>query len=395
MKCQIKGYICHNRGRNNHTFVRFYENGDTGMGINDVIVLIVVGFLCLGALDKCFGNRLGFGDRFTDGFHTMGSLTLAMVGIISMAPVIAGFMTPLIAPVYGLIGADPAAFANTILAIDMGGQALAQEMAQSPDAALFSWVFLGTMMGPTIVFTIPVALGIIEKEDHAYFAKGVLLGLITIPIGCLVGGLVANLDIIMILKNLAPTMLISILISIGLWKKPEKMIVGFSVFGKFIEIIAIIGLTAIIVETLTGIIVIPNLAPLSDGIQIVGMIAVFLAGAFPMVLFISKAFKRPLEKMGSILGISDTSTTGLIASLAHNIPMLTILKDMEPRGKVINVAFAVSGAFVFGSHLGFVAGINKEIVFAMIVGKLVGGISAVILAIAILPRSEKNKILKI
>ncbi|TWG75701.1 ethanolamine utilization protein EutH, partial [Bacillus subtilis] len=35
-----------------------------------------------------------------------------------------------------------------------------------------------------------------------------------------------------------------------------------------------------------------------------------------------------------------------------------------PRGKVINVAFAVSGAFVLGSHLGFVAGMKKEITAA-------------------------------
>lgn len=143
------------------------------MGINDIIIFIVAGFVCLGAIDKCLGNKLGFGERFTDGFKAMGPLALAMVGIISLAPVIASVLTPVIAPVYGLIGADPASFANTILAIDMGGYSLAQEMGETPDAALFSWVFLGTMMGVTIVFTIPVALGIIEKEDHPYFAKGV------------------------------------------------------------------------------------------------------------------------------------------------------------------------------------------------------------------------------
>ncbi|PAV30469.1 ethanolamine utilization protein EutH [Virgibacillus profundi] len=360
------------------------------MGINDVIVLIVVGFLCLGAIDKCFGNKLGFGERFSEGFMAMGPLTLAMVGIISLAPVIAKIITPIIAPVYGLIGADPSAFANTILAIDMGGYSLAQEMSQSSEAELFSWVFLGTMMGPTIVFTIPVSLGIIEKKDHDYFAKGVLLGIITIPIGCIIGGLVANLNLLMILRNLLPTILFSTLIAIGLWKKPEKMIFGFSIFGKIIEIVAIIGLTAIIIETLIGFTVIPNLTPLSEGIQIVGMIAVFLAGAFPMVLFISKAFKKPLNKMGSLLGISDTSTAGLVASLAHIIPMLALLKEMDSRGKVINVAFAVSGAFVFGSHLGFVAGINKEVVFALIVGKLAGGISAVVLAMLTMRKPLKS-----
>ncbi|QOY35032.1 ethanolamine utilization protein EutH [Anaerobacillus isosaccharinicus] len=358
------------------------------MSINEVIVMIVIGFFCLGALDKSLGNKLGIGQRFTDGFMTMGSLALAMIGIISLAPVLASILTPIISPIYGLVGADPAAFANTILAIDMGGYALAEEMAKHPDAAIFAWVFLGTMMGPTIVFTIPVALGIIEKEDQQYFAKGVLLGIITVPVGCLIGGLVANIPIMIIVSNLIPTIIISLLISVGLWKKPEKMIIGFTIFAKCIEILALFGLVAIVIETFTNITIIPNLTPIEEGIKIVGMIAIFLAGAFPMVKLISILFKKPLIKIGTLLGISETSTTGLIASLAHHIPMFTILKDMEPRGKVINVAFAVSGAFVFGSHLGFVAGINPELVFAMIIGKLAGGLSAVMLALVLTPKSE-------
>lgn len=60
---------------------------------------------------------------------------------------------------------------------------------------------------------------------------------------------------------------------------------------------------------------------------------------------------------------------------------------MDPRGKVINVAFAVSVAFVFGGHLGFVASVNKEMMFAMIVGKLVGGLTAIALAIVTTPKS--------
>lgn len=43
------------------------------------------------------------------------------------------------------------------------------------------------MLGPTIVFTIPVGLGIIKAEDRPYLATGVLAGVITIPIGQLRG----------------------------------------------------------------------------------------------------------------------------------------------------------------------------------------------------------------
>ncbi|RKQ28441.1 ethanolamine utilization protein EutH [Oceanobacillus halophilus] len=351
------------------------------MGINDIIVYIVIGFFCLGAFDKMMGNKWGMGPRFTEGFMAMGSLTLAMVGIISISPVLAKILIPIVTPVYGVIGADPATFANTLLAIDMGGYSLATEMSHSEEAELFAWVFLGTMIGPTLSFTIPVGLGIIKKEDQKYFAKGILLGLTTVPIGCLIGGLVARLDIILIIKNLIPIILLSFFISVGLFKYTDRMIAIFSIFAKGIQMMAMVGLVAICVETVTGIVLIPNMTPIDEGIKIVALIAIFLAGAFPLVSFISIILKKPLQKIGDLLEVNEISTAGMVASLAHHIPMLSLLKDMDPRGKVINVAFAVSGAFVLGGHLGFVAGINQELVFAMIVGKLVGGISAVLIAV--------------
>ena len=119
-----------------------------------------------------------------------------------------------------MLGADPSMFATTILANDMGGFALAQQMAVDPQAGLFAGTILGAMMGPTIVFTIPVALGIIEKEDQQFLATGVLSGMVTIPIGCLAGGLAAGMPIGMILVNLIPIVIFAVLIMIGLWSYP-------------------------------------------------------------------------------------------------------------------------------------------------------------------------------
>jgi ethanolamine transporter len=75
--------------------------------------------------------------------------------------------------------------------------------------------------------------------------------------------------------------------------------------------------------------------------------------------------------------------------------MFGMMKDMDERGKVINVAFAVSAAFVFGDHLGFTAGVNKDMITAMIVGKLVGGITAVMLASYISQKSEAKEPAKV
>ena len=94
-----------------------------------------------------------------------------MVGMTALAPVLAHVLGPVIIPVYEMLGANPSMFAGTLLACDMGGFFLAKELAGGDVAAwLYSGLILGSMMGPTIVFSIPVALG-------------VLAGIVTIPIG--------------------------------------------------------------------------------------------------------------------------------------------------------------------------------------------------------------------
>lgn len=351
------------------------------MEINEIIIYGMVIFMVLGAIDKCIGYRFGLGHQFDEGIMAMGSLTLAMVGIISLSPVLAKLLSPIVVPLYSALGADPAMFATTLLANDMGGYSLAMELAKTPEAGMFAGTILGAMLGPTIVFIIPVALGIIKKEDQKYLATGVLAGIVTIPIGCLIGGLVAGYSLSMILSNLVPILLFAVLIVLGLWRFPQGMIKGFTIFGKFIVIVATLGLAAGIVQQLTDLTIIPGLAPIHEGIEIVGDISIVLAGAFAMVFVITKVFNKPLMKLGKMLGMNEVAAAGMVATLANVIPMFGMMKDMDARGKVINVAFAVSAAFVFGDHLGFTAGVAKEMIFPMIVGKLVGGITAIFVAI--------------
>ena len=96
---------------------------------------------------------------------------------------------------------------------------------------------------------------------------------------------------------------------------------------------------------------------------------------------VTKLLRKPLLKLGSLLGINDTAAAGLVASLANSIATFGMVKDMDNRGKVVNIAFAVSAAFVFGDHLGFTAGFAPEMLPGVIVGKLVGGVSAVAVAL--------------
>lgn len=361
------------------------------MSINEIIIYIMVIFAALGALDRIFGSRFGLGEKFEEGIMAIGALSVSMVGIIALAPVIANLLKPVIVPVFGILGADPAMFAGSILANDMGGAPLAQALALNKDAGNFGGLIVGAMLGPTIVFTIPVALGIIREEDRKYLATGVLAGVITIPIGSFVGGLVAGYSIVMVLKNLIPIIIFAVLIALGLWKFENAMVKGFTYFGKFVVAVITLGLGVGIIEQLTGIVLIPGMNPISEGFEVVADIAIVLAGAFPLVYVITKVFKKPLMGLGKVLGMNEMAAAGLVASLANSIPMFGMMKDMDDRGKVLNVAFAVSAAFVFGDHLGFTAGFNQDMIFPMIVGKLVGGITAVIAALVLVRSKEAAK----
>ena len=360
------------------------------MSAHEIIIWVMAVFAILGAMDRIFGNRFGLGKEFEEGILAMGSLAMAMIGIITLAPVLAAVLKPVIVPAYRFLGADPAMFAGTILACDMGGGNLAQELTADTNAALLGGVLTGSMLGATIVFTIPVAMGILSEEDRPAMAKGILCGIVTIPVGILVGGLVAGFPIGMVLRNLIPVVLIAALVALGLWKAERWMIKGFGLFGKFIIALITVGLTAAIVQSLTGFPIIPGMAPIEEGFVTVGAIAIVLAGAFPLVFTITKLLKGPLLKLGHLLGINDTAAAGLIASLANSIATFGMVKDMDNRCKVVNIAFAVSAAFVFGDHLGFTAGFAPEMLPAVIAGKLAGGITAIAVALWLTRKDGKE-----
>ena len=361
------------------------------MSVDKIILWVMAAFALLGAADRIFGSRLGLGKQFEEGIVAIGALSLSMLGILTLTPVLARLLKPVLVPIYGFLGADPAMFAGSVLANDMGGAPLAMELAQSREAGQFGGLIVGAMLGATIVFTIPVALGILRVEDRPALAKGVLAGVITIPFGAFLGGLTAGFPVGMLVRNLVPIVLFALLIALGLWQFENAMVKGFLWFGRFVVAVITVGLAAAVFTELTGVVLIPGMAPLSEGVEVVAGIGFVLAGAFPLVFVLTKLLKKPLRALGRVLGMNEVAAAGLLASLANSIPMFGMMQDMDERGKVLNVAFAVSAAFVFGDHLGFTAGFDPSMLVPVIVAKLSGGLFA-LLAALFLTRPQKQKL---
>ena len=355
-----------------------------------IIVVITSIFMVVGVLDKlALNGRLGYGAKFDEGIMAMGSLAISMVGVMCAAPLLGKFLTPVFTPLYHLIGGDPAMVAGVILACDTGGYPLACAMTEDVMIQQLSGIYVGAMMGATIVFSIPVSLTIVKKEAQSYLAKGFLAGFIAIPIGALVSAIAGGIPFLSALRNLLPLIVFALLLAAGMLAFPQGMLKGFHVFARIITILIHIFFAAAILEELLGLVIIPGMDPIGPQLETVGVIAITLAGAYPMVHFITTVFQKPLAALGRLLGVNAQSAAGMIACLANNIPAFGMVQDMDPRGKVMAVAFSVCASFALGDHLGYAASQAPGAVMPMIAGKLAGGIAALLIASLLTRRDAK------
>ncbi len=355
------------------------------------ITVIVLIFALLGALDRIFGSRLGLGKEFEKGFNLLGVMMLTMTGMISLAPVLGELVRPLAQMFSSTLGIDASIIPAALLANDMGGAPLAMEMTQNDSVGLFNAYVVSSMMGCTVSFTIPFAIGMTDKKQHGDVLLGLLCGIVTIPIGCLVAGLVCKISFGTLMLDLLPLLLFSAIIAVGIIFAANLCVRIFTVLGKIITAVITAGLALGIFTFLTGKEIVPGLAPIDEGAAVCLNAAIVLAGAFPFVFILSKLLSKPLAALGRKTGINDFATIALLASLATCATAYATMDRMDKKGVMLNAAFSVSGAFVFGSHLAYTMANDSSLVLPVIVGKLVAGVCAIALSSVIYSRVSKKK----
>ncbi len=334
-------------------------------------------FALLGAADRIIGNRFGLGKEFEKGIMFLGPLALSMIGMIVISPFLAHLVRPILELCSGCLPFDASIVPASLFANDMGGASLAVELMSDESIGNFNALVVSSMLGCTISFTIPVSLECMRKERHREVIVGILCGLVTIPLGCLVAGFVSGLKFIPLLLNTIPIAVFSGLIAIGLLKAPEVCIKVFSIFGVVIKVLITVGLALGIFTYLTGVELLRPLASFESGAKICFNASAVMAGAFPLMHLVGLALRRPLQKFGRKVGISDLSAMGIVTSMASSMITFGNMGEMDKKGVVVNCAFAVSGAFTFAGHLAFTLAFNGAYVWAVIIGKLLAGFSAI------------------
>ena len=359
------------------------------MEFGQIFTYVMLAFALVGALDRCFGCKFGPGKAFEDGFATMGPLVLAMIGINTVAPLLSKYLTPVLTPVCQSVGIDPSVVAGMLLANDSGGWPLAMALAQDEEIGRLSGSLIGSVMGTSILFTIPVGFSTTPADKRRSVAFGLIVGLITLPVGCIVGGLFMGVGPVKLLRNLLPLIVLSLIFVAGL-KFFESVTVTIIVwFGKIVTAGITVALAiAIVMKQLNKPIV--DLVPFDESLLVVGSIAVVLSGAFVLLFFVRLLLKKPMTALGSRLSMNEASMVGILTTMVNSIGTFGMMKDMNHRGVVVNTAFAVSGAFMLGDHVAFTASTEPSLVPTMIVGKLAGGTAAVVLAL-VLTKNDKEE----
>lgn len=343
------------------------------------VSMIMAVFSLLGAADRIFGGRLGLAKEFEKGFQLFGSLALAMVGMIAVSPLIADALGPAFGFVRDVLGIDPSLIPASLFANDMGGAPLAKEVAADPAVGRFNAMIVSSMMGCTVSFTIPCALGAVEKRRRELLL-GLLCGIATIPAGCLAGGLALGVAVPALLKNLLPLAILSGVIAAGLALCPGLCVKIFAGFGAVIRIVITVGLGLCVFRFLTGIALLPGLGTLEEGAAVCLNACAVMTGAFPLLKVLSGLLNRPMKALGARLGVNETSVMGFVSSLANSITTFEMMDSMDPKGAALNAAFAVSAAFVLADHLAFTLAFDPGCLGAMVAAKLTAGALAVLAA---------------
>ena len=345
-------------------------------------------FALLGAADKLFGGKYKLGEEFEKGILAAGTLGLAMAGMLCMAPVVANVLAPVLKAPAEALGFDLSVL-GAFIANDMGGAAVAAELAEDALLGGYNGLVVASMLGVTLCFTVPLALRVIPKALHGDVLLGILCGVATVPVGCILSGLLLGIAPGRLLWNLLPVLAAAGATCLGLWLAPTVCCRIFAGLGWAVTAVITVGLGAGAFTHITGRVLIPGLGSLAEAMTVVCDIAIILAGVFPLIRALSALLSRPLQAAGRLLGINGTAVLGLVSSLANSIPTFDMAEKMDRRGLVINMAFAVSAAFVFGDHLAFTMAFDESFALPMIVGKLVSGLCAVAVA-AFVCRTKKS-----
>ena len=356
----------------------------------DILIYIMLLFAGFGLMDKILGGKLGLVKDFDQGLTFMGSIALSLVGVSCLGVYAVQANAEAISALTSHFPFDPSLIIGAILAPDMGGLPISLEIADTNALGVFSGALLSACLGTLICFQLPVFLSSMGREQMLDMMKGFLLGLIVIPGGLLVGGLLLGISPGQVILNLIPVIVICLFLALA-FKKAQNVTASFLLrFGQAVQIISFLLFALIIIGLYIPKFEIADYELVSDTFVSVGKMTIIICGSMVLSHVALILFPGQLHGLSKLLKTNEISVVGLILSMTSSLAMLPLFSQMDRRGKIMNAAFSVSGAYVLGGRMAFVAGMTDSLqLSAYIVAKLICGICAIALASAVTKNDDQ------
>ncbi len=350
--------------------------------LNAVIFL----FFVLGAADYLWGGRWGLGRDFERGIQCSGQLMLVMVGFLSLSPILGSVLGPAVTPFFRALGADPSLLAGIFLASDSGGAPLAQALSLDSQAGRYNGYLVASMLGGTMMCIIPMSMLNTKKENRPAVIYGLVVGLFSVPFGCLAGGLLGGFSPRVLLWNTAPVAGCSLLLILLLVFFRDRILRPFRFFSRLLIGVSLAGFILAAQKELLGLSPLAGLEPFGGIMLIIGDIALMLGGLFPLMGAVTRLLQSPIRRLASRWSLEAGEIKAILVTAVNPFPTLGQLNEMAPKGAFLNCAFMVCANCALGDHLAYTMKMAPELTPAVAAGKLFGGLIALLVSSALAPR---------
>lgn len=346
----------------------------------NILITILLLFSILGFLDKMFSLNLGLEESIDKGFSSMGSLAISIIGIYTIAITFINNNSEIIEKLNQYFFFDISMVIGSILAPDIGGYPIINQISQNEGITILAGVLLSSTLGCTLSFQLPIFLSYLETKEIDLLMKGFVIGIMTLPFGLIMAYPFLNISFICFIKNIIPVLLLCLLIVIMLNQFPNKTINILKKIAEFIQFISYLFFFIVIVGIYIPTIQYVDIQLLEESLLMVLKMVIIVSGSMVLSKLILKYFSHSIQKIANLLSVNQETVIGFILNCASSLAMLPLYSKMDKKGKLMNAAFSVSGAYVFGAQLAFIASIHNSSVTLFVIIKIISGLLAVFVA---------------
>lgn len=356
----------------------------------NIFTAVMLVFAFIGLIDKMFGSKTRLSSSFDKGLLTMGTMTVSIIGVSCVGVAFISNHSDFILSYLSKMPFDPSVLGGMLLAADMGGFAISSQLTSDVQMLVLNGVVLSSLFGQFVTFQLPVITSATEKENLPGLLKGFMIGIIVIPVGLMVSGFLLHLRFLTIIRQMVPILVLCVILILGLMKAPKQALSIFQIVVNLTQFLV----CALFLLTILGIFI-PDLAYADmDSVQEISVIVlkstIIICGSMVLCESILKFFRAKLQKLALKLGTNEISIVAMLLNCATSLAILPLLGKMDDKGRMLNAAFSVSGAYFLGGQLGFVSSVaSPSTVTVYLAAKVLCGFASMALVHVLYDRLNK------